>query len=62
MQNDAMFFYVMLALPSMFGLSLICEGMYKSFHYQSGWINMFLGTTFLMIVAFGYFYLRSYIK
>jgi len=62
MTNDPQFFYIMLALPTLFGLSLCGEGVYKMSHYQSGWISMVMGVMFLATVAFGFFYLRSYVS
>lgn len=56
---DSQMFYVMLALPTLFGLTLLGEGMYKMLHYESGWISVFMGCMFLAIVAFGFFYLRG---
>jgi len=52
-------FYVMMALPTLFGLTLLTEGMYKIAHYESGWVSVFVGCIFLALVAFGYFYLRA---
>jgi len=49
--------YVMLALPTLFGLTLLGEGAYKMTHYESGWVSMLMGGVFLALVAFGYFYL-----
>lgn len=59
MTPNAQMLYVMLVLPAMFGLTLIGEGIYKMMHYDRGWMNIFLGTVFLAIVAFGYYYLRE---
>lgn len=59
MTAEAQMFYVMLALPTLFGLTMLGEGVYKMMHYESGWVSMFIGTVFLAIVAFGYFYLRA---
>ncbi len=61
MAADAQMFYTMLALPTLFGLTLVGEGVYKMSHYESGWVSIILGTLFLIIVAFGYFYLRAYL-
>jgi hypothetical protein len=57
--GDSQLLYVMLALPSLFGLSLVGEGIYKLFHYESGWMSVFMGSIFLVVVAFGYFYLKG---
>jgi len=59
MTTDAQLFYVMLALPTLFGLTLVGEGLYKMSHYEAGWWNVLLGCVFLALVAFGYFYLRE---
>ncbi|HJZ06189.1 hypothetical protein A2634_01955 [Candidatus Amesbacteria bacterium RIFCSPHIGHO2_01_FULL_48_32] len=59
---NAEFLYVMLVLPTLFGLTLMGEGVYKISHYQEGWINVVLGVIFLAGVAFGYFYLVGYVK
>lgn len=61
MTYDAQFFYMMLALPTLFGLTLVGEGIYKMINYQPGWVSMCLGVIFLAIVAFGFFYLRGYL-
>ncbi len=59
MQAESQIFYVMLALPTLFGLTLVGEGMYKLTHYESGWLSIFIGLVFMSIVAFGYFYLKA---
>ena len=58
--TDAQLLYVMLVLPTLFGLTLVGEGVYKMVHYQAGWVSVMFGTIFLVVVAFGYFYLRGY--
>lgn len=62
MAVDAQMFYIMLALPALFGLTLVGEGVYKISTYQEGTVNIILGIIFLAVVTFGYFYLRSYIR
>lgn len=59
MSSEAQMFYVMLALPTLFGLTMFSEGIYKMAHYESGWVSVFVGCLFLAIVAFGFFYLRA---
>ena len=61
MTMDAQMFYIMLALPSLFGLTLVRQGIYKMATYQEGTLNVILGSLFLVVVAFGYFYLRGYL-
>ncbi len=60
MTTDIPFIYIMLVLPSLFGLSMLGEGVYKLIHNQAGWASLVLGTLFLVVVAFGYFSLRGY--
>jgi hypothetical protein len=62
MTGDAQMLYVMLALPTLFGLTLVGEGLFKMSHYESGWINVVMGAVFLAVVAFGYFYLREIVR
>lgn len=54
-------FFIMLALPTLLGLIMVGEGMYKVTHYMPGWTGIFFGSLFLMVVAFGYFFLRGYL-
>lgn len=60
MQASAQMFYVMLALPTLFGLTMVGEGVYKISHYEQGWVSIVLGTLFLLTVVFGYFFLKGY--
>ncbi len=60
MSTNTQLLYVMLVLPTLFGLTLVGEGVYKIIHYQAGWISVIFGTIFLVVVAFGYFSLRGY--
>jgi len=61
MNSDTQLLYTMLILPTLFGLTLVGEGVYKMVHYQIGWVSIMFGTIFLVVVAFGYFYLRGYL-
>lgn len=47
----------MMVMPTLFGLTLLGEGIYKLTHYEEGWVSVVLGAVFLASVAFGYFYL-----
>ena len=60
MQESAQMFYAMLALPTLFGLTMVGEGVYKISHYEQGWVSIVLGTLFLLTVVFGYFLLKGY--
>lgn len=59
--NSSQILYVMLALPTLFGLTLVGEGLYKISHFEHGWGSVFLGCLFLCVVAAGYFYLKDLI-
>jgi len=51
------FIYIALVLPSLFALTLIAEGVHKVLKNESGWLSIFLGCAFLMVLIFGYFLL-----
>lgn len=53
----AEFLYTMMVMPTLFGLTLLGEGIYKLTHYEEGWVSVVLGAVFLASAAFGYFYL-----
>lgn len=57
MRVDSQILYVMMALPALFGLILVGDGVWKIQHYQHGWGSVFTGCLFLMVIAFGFFYL-----
>jgi hypothetical protein len=57
MRADMQMLYVMLALPTLFGLTLVGDGIWKLKNYDHGWGSVMTGTLFLVIVAFGFFYL-----
>lgn len=59
MAGDLQMLYVMLALPTLFGLTLLGEGIYRMTRYESGWASVMLGGLFLAVVAFGYFFLSG---
>ena len=59
--NDPQFLYMILVLPSLFGLTLMGEGMYKCAHEEwSGLISVFFGLLFIVMVIFAYFFFSSY--
>lgn len=62
MITDSHLLYVMLALPTLFGATLIGEGIFKMSHYESGWVSVVMGAVFLAMVAFGYFFLREFVS
>lgn len=59
--NDPQFLYMILVLPSLFGLTLVGEGIYKCAHEEwSGLISIFFGLLFMTMVGFAYFFFSSY--
>ncbi|HLD92482.1 MAG TPA: hypothetical protein VI795_03765 [Patescibacteria group bacterium] len=59
--QDPQFLYMILVLPSLFGLTLMGEGVYKCVHEEwSGLISIFFGLLFIAMVVFAYFFFSSY--
>jgi len=59
---DNQMLYVMLALPTLFGLTLVGDGVLKMHRMEQGWGNVVMGSVFLMVVAFGFFYFGGFNK
>ncbi len=60
--TDPQFLYMILVLPSLFGLTLIGEGIYKVVHEEwNGVLSIIFGMLFLGIVVFAYFFFLSYL-
>jgi hypothetical protein len=58
--TDPQFLYMVLILPSLFGLTLVGEGLNKVLKSeQAGWISIFFGTVFILVVVFAYFFLTG---
>lgn len=54
--NDPQFIYIFLVLPSLFGITLVGEGLYKvSKEEWNGLINLILGVVFIGFVVIAYF-------
>lgn len=57
---DTQFLMVVLILPSLFGLSLVGEGVYKLMSYDDrGWIGVVVGGIFLVVVIAAYFFVST---
>lgn len=55
--SDPQFLYMILILPSLFGLTLIGEGLNKIMKEEwQGWLSMFFGVIFIGMVVFAYFF------
>lgn len=61
--NDPQFLYMILVLPSLFGLTLMGEGIYKCVHEEwSGIISIVFGMLFIAMVIFAYLFFSSYMS
>lgn len=59
MADDA-FFLMVFVLPSLFGITLMGEGVRKVMSSEgSGYFTIFTGFIFLSMVVFAYFYIQS---
>jgi len=55
--TDPQFLYMMLILPSLFGLTLIGEGLVKIYREDiQGWISIIFGSLFIALTVLAYFY------
>lgn len=58
--SEPQFVYMVLILPSLFGLTLVGEGMNKVVNERPvGWISILSGVGFIIVVIFAYFLLSS---
>ena len=59
--KDPQFLYLMLILPSLFGLTLIGDGLNKVIHEEAGgMISMIFGLLFIATVIMAYIFFSSY--
>lgn len=60
--TDPQFLYMILVLPSLFGLTLVGEGLNKVIHEESGGIiSIIFGLIFIGIVVFAFIFFSSYL-
>lgn len=58
--GDPQFLYMVLILPSLFGLTLIGEGLNKILKSETaGWISVAFGLLFILVVIFAYIFLSQ---
>lgn len=58
--KDPQFLYMVLILPSLFGLTLIGEGLNKILKSETaGWISVVIGLIFVGVVIFAYWFLSQ---
>jgi len=55
--TDPQFLYMILVLPTLFGLTLVGEGLNKILKSdQAGWLSMIFGFLFIGVVIFAYIF------
>lgn len=60
---DPQFLYMVLILPTLFGLTLVGEGIYKVVHSEwHGIVSLVFGVIFILVVVFAYFFFSSYLN
>lgn len=60
--NDPQFLYMILILPSLFGLTLVGDGLNKLIHEESGGlISIVFGLIFIAVVVFSYLFFSTYL-
>jgi len=58
--KDPQFLYIILILPSLFGLTLMGEGLNKVIKSEAaGWVSIVFGVLFVGVVLFAYWFLSS---
>ena len=60
--NDPQFLYMILILPTLFGLTLIGEGLNKVLKSETqGWLSLFFGVVFIGVVVFAFIFFSRYL-
>lgn len=60
--TDPQFLYMILVLPTLFGLTLLGEGLNKIAHEEwNGILSVIFGLMFIGSVIFAYFFFSSYL-
>ena len=61
--TDPQFLYMVLVLPSLFGLTLVGEGLNKVMKSdKAGFVSIVVGSLFMFFVIFAYFFLSTSFK
>lgn len=61
--SDPQFLYMILILPSLFGLTLVGDGLNKMMHEDGGGvISVVFGIIFIGVVIFAYFFFSTYLS
>lgn len=60
--TDTQFLYMILILPSLFGLTLVGDGLNKVMHDETGgFISILFGFIFIGVVVLSYFFFSTYL-
>ncbi len=60
--QDPQFLYMILVLPSLFGLTLVGDGLNKMVHEESGGaLSIVFGLIFIGVVIFAYIFFSTYL-
>jgi len=60
--TDPQFLYMVLVLPTLFGLTLVGEGIYKVIHSEwHGIVSLIFGLIFIAVVVFAYIFFSTYL-
>jgi len=61
--NDPQFLYMILVLPTLFGLTLVGEGLSKVLNSETaGWLSIIFGILFIGVVVFAYWFFSTSMK
>jgi hypothetical protein len=59
--TDPQFIYMVLILPSLFGVTMVGEGVAKVVHYNAaGWIHIILGVLFVLTIGGAYVWMSGW--
>jgi hypothetical protein len=60
--NDPQFLYMILILPTLFGLTLLGEGLSKVLKSETqGWLSIIFGILFIGVVVFAFIFFSRYL-
>ncbi len=61
--SDPQFLYMILVLPTLFGLTLVGEGLNKVLKSETaGWLSIVFGILFILVVIFAYWFFSTTLK
>jgi len=61
--TDPQFLYMVLVLPTLFGLTLVGEGLNKILKDEKqGWVSVVFGVLFIWVVIFAFVFFSNWLK